>query len=116
MVTMREARRLALSLPEATEQDHHGIPSFRVRGRIFATVPDDEHVRVMLGPEETHAAVSADPAAFAELWWGKQLSGVVVQLRHADRRQLIDLLTEAWRRRAPRRLLGELATARRRGA
>ena len=27
------------SLPESTEQDHHGMASFRVRGRIFATSP-----------------------------------------------------------------------------
>ena len=37
-VTADEARALALSLPEAVEQDHHGRPSFRVGGRIFATL------------------------------------------------------------------------------
>jgi len=42
---LAQARSLALSLPEATEQDHHGMPSFRVRGKIYATVPDDEHIR-----------------------------------------------------------------------
>jgi hypothetical protein len=47
MIAIRDVRALALSLPEACEQDHHGIPSFRVRGKIFATVPDGEHVRVM---------------------------------------------------------------------
>ena len=40
MTTLRRARQLALALPEATEQDHHGMASFRVRGKIFATVPD----------------------------------------------------------------------------
>ncbi len=29
---------MALALPESVEQDHHGMPSFRVRGRIFATL------------------------------------------------------------------------------
>jgi hypothetical protein len=42
MLTLSEARRLALSFAEVTEEDHHGIPSFRVRGKIFATVPDAE--------------------------------------------------------------------------
>jgi hypothetical protein len=102
-----EARRLALSLPGATEEDHHGIPSFRVRGKIFATLPDQEHLRVMLDPEETQAAVSANPAAFEELWWGKQLNGVVVRLRRAPRDQLADLIVAAWRRRAPKRLAAE---------
>jgi hypothetical protein len=105
MVTISEARRLALSFPETTAEDHHGIPSFRVLGKIFATVPDDDHLRVMLDPDATHAAVREDPAACEELWWGKQLSGVCIRLAHADHGRLAELLADAWRRRAPRRLL-----------
>jgi hypothetical protein len=37
MVSRDVARHLALGLPEAVEQDHHGRPSFRVGGKIFAT-------------------------------------------------------------------------------
>lgn len=105
MVTLAEACRLALSFPEATEEDHHGMPSFRVGSKIFATVPDDEHLRVMLDSHTTQAAVSEDPAAFEQLWWGKKLCGVRVILAHADRRRLAELLKEAWRRIAPKRLL-----------
>ena len=67
---MHAAHAFALSLPEAVEQDHHGIPSFRVRGRIFATVPDEDHLRIMVDEGEIRAAVAEDPEAFAELWWG----------------------------------------------
>src|SRR5262249_59421274 len=63
MVTMSEARRLALSLPETTEEDHHGIPSFPGLGKIFATVPDDDHLRGVLDPDAAHAPASTDPAA-----------------------------------------------------
>lgn len=105
MLTLRRAREIALALPEATEEDHHGMPSFRVRGKIFATVPDDRHIRVFVGPDEIQAAVRADPAAFEELWWGRRLSGVRVRLAKADRHQVADLLEEAWRRRAPKRLV-----------
>ena len=48
MLTTADARRVALSLPEAVEQDHHGRPSFRVAGKIFATLWDEEHVNVMV--------------------------------------------------------------------
>ena len=48
MVSVEQARRLALALPEAVEQDHHGRPSFRVAGKIFATLWDEEHMNVML--------------------------------------------------------------------
>lgn len=48
MMTIADARDLALSFPGATEEPHHGMPSFRVRGKIFATVPDGQHLRVMI--------------------------------------------------------------------
>ena len=105
MMKMAEARRMALSLPEATEEDHFGIPSFRVKKKIFATVPGDKTIRIMLGPEETSAATSTNPRAFEELWWGKQLAGITVHLAQADKRQVADLLFEAWRRKAPKTLV-----------
>src|SRR6201993_4314694 len=48
VVTVDEARALALSLPEAVEQDHHGKPSFRVGGKIFATLWGAEDKNEML--------------------------------------------------------------------
>ena len=104
MVKIREIRRLALSLPETSEEGHHGIPSFRVAKKIFATVPDDEHLHVMIGPDETDMAVRAAPHAFEKLWWGKRLAGVRVNLAAANLDLLTVLLSEAWRGKAPRRL------------
>jgi hypothetical protein len=95
---------LALSFPDVTEQDHHGMPSFRVQGKIFTTVPDQRHLNVMLDSFLTHAAVGTDPVACEELWWGKHLSGVRINLDHVTRAMLGDLLEEAWLRRAPKRL------------
>jgi hypothetical protein len=34
-----DARRLALAMPEATENSHFHKPDFRVRNRIFMTLP-----------------------------------------------------------------------------
>ena len=49
MTSLERARAFALSLPEATEEPHHDMSSFRVRGKIFATVPPDgEHLHVYL--------------------------------------------------------------------
>jgi hypothetical protein len=104
MVSLAVARRMALSFPEVTEQDHHDMPSFRVQGKIFTTVPDARHLHVMLDAFVTHAVVGSHPDACAELWWGQRLSGVRVNLDHADRDLLADLLEDAWLRRAPKRL------------
>ena len=86
------------------EQGHFGNPSFRVRGKIFATVPDERHVNLMIDPFDVDAAIRAAPESCEELWWGKELRGVRVSLLDANPRMLADLLREAWTRRAPRRL------------
>ena len=114
VLTMPEASRLALSFPEATESDHHGMSSFRVGDKIFATVPDDGHLHVMLSPEEADLAVGAAPHAVERLWWGKRVAGVRVRLATADRELLAMLLSEAWRRKAPRRLSKEGEAGKRR--
>ncbi len=100
-ITAGEARNLALSLPEVTEQDHHGMNSFRVRNKIFATVPDDEHIRIMVDEHETLAAVAEDPTSYDAFYWGARLACLVVDLRAAERDRVRELLTEAWLRKAP---------------
>jgi hypothetical protein len=108
MVSMAVARRMALALPEATEEPHHDMSSFRVNKRIFATVPDSTHLHVMVDEDETAMAVAECPSGCEELWWGKRLSGVRVDLAHVDRELLTELLTESWSRRAPKALLARL--------
>ena len=39
---MSQLRTFALALPETTEEPHFNYSSFRVRGKIFATIPPDE--------------------------------------------------------------------------
>ena len=104
MLTTADARRVALSLPEAVEQDHHGRPSFRVAGKIFATLWDEEHVNVMVDEPGILTAVEAHPAICAEVWWGKRLAAVRVDLRAADEELLAGLLADAWERKTPARL------------
>jgi hypothetical protein len=103
---LEHARRLALSLPEAVEQPHHELSSFRVGGKIFATVPPDErHLHVFVEEPERELAVSAEPAVCERLRWGAKVVGVRVKLARARPAMVADLLYAAWRRRAPRRLV-----------
>ena len=104
MTSMREIREIALDLPEAVEHDHFGRPSFRVRGRIFATVPDAEHLNVMIDAFDVDGVVRKYPDACHELWWGKKLSGVHVNLHAAAPDVIRELMAAAWRRKAPRSL------------
>jgi hypothetical protein len=101
---LEDARTFALSLPQATEEPHFDMASFRVGKKIFATVPPDgAHLHVFVDEHEARAAVADDPRAFEELWWGKRLTGVRVVLKRADTQIVRELLEEAWRRKAPRR-------------
>ena len=104
MVSQDRARALALALPEAVEEDHHGRPSFRVAGKIFATQWDEDHFNVRLEECGILSAVRAAPEACAEVWWGKRLTAVRVDLRRVEAEVLADLLLDAWERKAPRRL------------
>jgi hypothetical protein len=104
-VSPDEARALALSLPEATEQDHHGRPSFRVGGRIFATLWSDQRMNVMLDEGGILTAVDSAPDACEKVWCGKRLAAAAVDLRSVDRELLRELLTDAWEGKAPRRLV-----------
>jgi hypothetical protein len=102
-LTSEEARQLALALPEATEQDHHGRPSFRVAGKIFATLWDEEHMNVMLDEGGIVEAVQQHPDICSEVHWGKRLAAVRVELARADPELLGRMLEEAWELRANRR-------------
>ena len=104
-VSVDEARSLALSLPDAVEQDHHGRPSFRVGGRIFATLWSEQRLNVMLDEGGILTAVEREPAACEEVWWGKRLAAVGVKLALVERGPLLDLLTDAWEGTARKRLL-----------
>jgi hypothetical protein len=104
-VSPNVARSLALSLPEAVELDHHGRPSFRVGGKIFATLWSDERMNVMLGEDGIRTALFRAPDACEEVWWGKRLAAAGVTLARVDSDLLQELLTEAWEQKAPRRLV-----------
>lgn len=105
-ITAAQAGALALALPEAAEADHHGRPSFRVSGKIFATLPDPTHMNVMLDEPGIRTAVHEHPEVCAERWWGKRLAAVQVDLERADAGLLSELLADAWEGKAPARLVG----------
>jgi len=108
VTTLSQARKLALALPEVTEEPHHDLSSFRVAGKIFATVPDDMHLRFMVDEMEIRAAVAENPGACQEFYWGKRLACVVVDLKRGKLALVKDLLTDAWIRNAPATLVKQL--------
>ena len=110
-MTATEFRRLALSLPAATESAHMGHPDFRVTGKIFATLayPSRDWGVVMLTPDEQEFFVNARPRAFtpAPGAWGRAGS-TQVRLRLAPKGMVRAAMIAAWRRRAPKKVAADL--------
>jgi hypothetical protein len=107
-MTSADFRKIALSLPEASESAHMAHPDFRVGGKIFASLgyPDQDHGMVVLPPEEQAWLVKSHPKVFAPAKgaWGKQGS-TTVRLEAVDRATLKRAMEIAWRKRAPKDLL-----------
>lgn len=107
MIHVRDIRAAALDLPETSEEDHHGRPSFRVRGRIFATLPDADHLNVMIDPMAVDGVVRHAPATAEPLLWGKEVRGVRIHIHVAEPQLVRELIRAAWRHKAPRSLLAK---------
>jgi len=103
-------RRYALALPEVTEEPHFDYASFRVRGKIFVTVPPDgAHVHVFAGEQHREPALAMHPEFLEKLTWGSKVVGLRVDLHHADAAVVEQLVLRAWEAKAPKRLVNQRA-------
>jgi len=106
-MTQDDIRSLALSLPQAEEQPHFDRASFRVKGKIFATLPPGgAHVVLKLLPEIKESLKQTDPEAVIPLPGGWDRGGwTQIAIGSIDREKLADLVRHAWRQVAPKTLL-----------
>jgi hypothetical protein len=108
MTAVHMARRYAMALPGAEERDHWGKPSFRVRGRIFATLHAKERravVKLSRGDQAMRSELR--PEAYTPVpSWGHQ-GWTFVALDAVDGAELRAVLSLAWRGVAPKRLVAD---------
>ena len=106
MITADELRRVVLSLPEAEERETWGHPTFRVRDKMFATLSDDGLLASVKATRQEQAAlVAAAPDTFGVPAYVGRHGWVSVQLGTVDPAELTELVVEAWRLTAPKRLV-----------
>lgn len=104
-MTPADARRLALSLPAAEELPHFELSSFRVGGKIFATLtPDGAELRVFVDPDRAHQIAQQHQGSARVLHWGQKVAGVAFALHDTPESIAFPVLQESWRKRAPKRL------------
>ncbi len=103
---LEAVRKLALSLAEVTEEPHHDFGSFRVRGKIFVTVPPGEQIIHVFLPEPIREKTLAIyPDCTEKLLWGQKALGLRVWLRRAPAPVVKELIKHAWEHKAPKSLV-----------
>ena len=106
MIGVEEVRRIASALPRTTEALVYDRVKFRVGKIVFLAFSRDETVMGFAFPrEEREALINSDPEKFlwprpSELRW----NWVLVCLDRLDHDEMVELVTDAWRMVAPKRL------------
>jgi hypothetical protein len=112
-ITLTTVRRLALALPGVEEGPCYGTPGFRVRGKFLARLWEDgETLVVKCGDDERDFRLQADPQTFFITEHYRGYPTVLIRLARVHRTDLRDILEQAWRLQAPKRLLREYETKR----
>ena len=102
-MTLNQLRKIALALPETSEEPHFHKISFRCRGKIFATVEAGHDVlNVMLGDAAREPLLAIHADSLESLFWGNKVMGVRLQMAAADPALVRELLQLAWREKAPK--------------
>ena len=100
---LAQVRRHALSLEAVTEAPHHDFSSFRVRGKIFVTVPPDGgHLHVFVPDEVRDPALALYTGCMEKLWWGSKVLGLRIRLADAPYAAVKQLVDAAYAARVAR--------------
>ena len=128
MATWDDVRSIALALPQTSEEDSYGTPSWRVHGKGFVW---DRPLRrsdiEALGPnapkgailgartadlEMKEALLKSDPNVFFTTPHFDGFPAVLIRLGKIGRKQLERVIVEAWLARAPKRAAAEFLARR----
>ena len=105
MATSVDVRRIALTLPEVNEDPHFGRPSFRVRGKVMLVLKPDERMFIRASSTEQEALSSMRPDVFTVG------DGLQVRIGGISVSEARELVYEAWRLVAPKRLVAQFESA-----
>jgi hypothetical protein len=106
-VTVAQVRALALALPESEEVVTWGTDlTWRVRSKIFAMGgPASPAISVKCSKEEQAELIAAAPDIYQPAAYVGRFGWVSVTLAHVDAGEIGELLIEAWRQTAPKKLV-----------
>ncbi len=84
LLKIDSVRSYAMSLEAVTEAPHHRYSSFRVRGKIFVTIPPGgEFIHVFVGEADREPALVIHSEFAEKLLWGGKVVGLRIALESA---------------------------------
>ena len=107
MATWATVKKLGKGLPEVEESTWHNTPSLKVRKRSFVRLRERDVIVVLMDLDEKEALLAAEPHIFFQTPHYEGYPAVLIRLSQIDSAELAEVLTESWRRVAPKRLLRE---------
>ncbi len=98
---------IGTALPETEESTWFRTPALKVRGKSFCRMKEDGETLVIqvLDLEDKEALLRSDPELFFTTPHYDGYAYVLVRLDRIGREQLAELVEDAWRLRAPKKLL-----------
>ena len=113
MPTWDDVVALASALPEVAESTAYRTPSLQVRGKGFARLRTEAEggLMVMCPLEEKEALLASGDPAFYTTPHYDGYGAILVDLERVSHEQLVELLEDAWRHRAPARLRKQFEAA-----
>ncbi|GLZ80630.1 hypothetical protein Afil01_54370 [Actinorhabdospora filicis] len=107
MVSVDEWAAIAEALPEVTERPAWGMTCYRVRDKIFTSFDPErpETVGVAVDRDERSVLISAEPGKFSMTNHDSVYHWVRVTLDAVGAGEMRELLEDAWRMKAPKRLV-----------
>jgi hypothetical protein len=108
-VTFNQLRRLCLALPQAEERETWGEATFRVRDKIFAMGSSEGgFASVKASLDDQAGLVAMDPETFSVSAYTGRYGWVRMRLATVPPELARRLVTNAWKRTAPKRLVAKL--------
>ena len=99
-------RKVLLPLPGVVEKFCFDWPAFYVKNKLFTLIKEDGET-LALYHENREPLIAADPETFFVTEHYRNYKYVLINMNNIQPSFLEELLVEAWRKRAPKRIIKE---------
>jgi hypothetical protein len=104
MITAERACAIFLDMPVVEEGRYRGHPDFRVKNKMFATIPPGRFFANLKVGKEEQFMLSNQKKIFSIPDGGEKGGWIGVRLTEIDEQRFTELVWKAWRHTAPARL------------